>query len=274
MCLLRADQTYDGRTYANPDEMLKIAENLLAYQPTFARFRRFRGQDGASHRFAQRQIAETASKGVSKLLVVRTFSAAHHAGAGSDRKPRDQCEDDGGRGILDRRLDTRVRFGCAPCQGGAFQWVQGPPGASLQPEATGAGMEVTKCLKPSDGGSRIGDRASVQAATRVHAEQASHDEDFGKGSHHGDIETSPLLRDPKSKLICATRPGSEHDQSHMRSPLIAAAPRSRFRRAGLRKTKTILESGISGHGLLRSVSLDPPGLIRSWEMAGLRWCLR
>ena len=31
-------------------------------------------------------------------------------------------------------------------------------------------MEVTKCLKPSDSGSRIGDRASVQAATRVNAE--------------------------------------------------------------------------------------------------------
>jgi hypothetical protein len=34
-------------------------------------------------------------------------------------------------------------------------------------------MEVTKWLKPSIGGSRIGDRASVQAATRVNAEQAS-----------------------------------------------------------------------------------------------------
>jgi hypothetical protein len=34
-------------------------------------------------------------------------------------------------------------------------------------------MEATKCLKPSDSGSRIGDRASVQAATRVNAEQAS-----------------------------------------------------------------------------------------------------
>src|ERR1700680_2866260 len=54
-----------------------------------------------------------------------------------------------------------------------FQWVRGPPGDSLQPEATGAGMEETKCLKPSDSGSRIGDRASVQAATRVNAEQAS-----------------------------------------------------------------------------------------------------
>src|SRR5258705_9871327 len=53
-----------------------------------------------------------------------------------------------------------------------------PVGASptrqpLQPEATGAAMEVTKWLKPSECASRIGDGASVQAATRVNAEQAS-----------------------------------------------------------------------------------------------------
>jgi hypothetical protein len=52
-----------------------------------------------------------------------------------------------------------------------------PVGASptrqpLQPEATGAVMEVTKWLKPSDSVSRIGDSASVQAVTRVNAEQA------------------------------------------------------------------------------------------------------
>src|ERR1700740_2146259 len=63
--------------------------------------------------------------------------------------------------------------GCAPCQGGAFQWVQVPPGDSLQPEAIGAVMEATKWLKPSISVSRIGDSASVQAATRVNAEQAS-----------------------------------------------------------------------------------------------------
>ena len=34
-------------------------------------------------------------------------------------------------------------------------------------------MEATKWLKPLVSGSRIGDRASVQAATRVNAEQAS-----------------------------------------------------------------------------------------------------
>ena len=45
----------------------------------------------------------------------------------------------------------------APCKGGAFQWVQGPPGDSLQPEAIGAVMEVTKWLEPSISVSRIGD---------------------------------------------------------------------------------------------------------------------
>src|ERR1700732_3423445 len=57
-----------------------------------------------------------------------------------------------------------------------------PVGASptrqpLQPEATGAGMEATKCLKPSGSGSRIGDRASVQAATRANAEQSLEKDD-------------------------------------------------------------------------------------------------
>src|SRR6266851_1859702 len=42
----------------------------------------------------------------------------------------------------------------------------------LQPEAIGAVMEVTKWLKPSISVSRIGDSASVQAATRVNAKQA------------------------------------------------------------------------------------------------------
>src|SRR6201990_3626861 len=40
-----------------------------------------------------------------------------------------------------------------------------PTRQPLQPEATGAGMEATKCLKPSDNGRDFGDRASVQAAT-------------------------------------------------------------------------------------------------------------
>ena len=42
-----------------------------------------------------------------------------------------------------------VRTLSAPCKGGAFQWVQIPPGNPLQPEAIGAVMEETKWLKPS-----------------------------------------------------------------------------------------------------------------------------
>src|SRR5215831_11820412 len=56
---------------------------------------------------------------------------------------------------------VKGRFRRAPCKGGAFQWVRAPPGDSLQPEAIGAVMEVTKWLKPSDSGSRIGDCATT-----------------------------------------------------------------------------------------------------------------
>ena len=48
-----------------------------------------------------------------------------------------------------------------------------PTRQPLQPEATGAGMEATKCLKPSDSCYEFGDGASVRAAMRVNAEQAS-----------------------------------------------------------------------------------------------------
>ena len=48
-----------------------------------------------------------------------------------------------------------------------------PTRQMLQPEATGAVMEVTKWLKPSDSVPRIGGSASVQAATQVNAEQTS-----------------------------------------------------------------------------------------------------
>jgi hypothetical protein len=48
-----------------------------------------------------------------------------------------------------------------------------PTRQPLQPEAIGAVMEATKWLKPSISVSRIGDSASVQAAMRMNAEQAS-----------------------------------------------------------------------------------------------------
>ena len=60
---------------------------------------------------------------------------------------------------------------------------------ALQPEAIGAVMEETKGLKPSISVSRIGDSASVQAATRVNAEQAL----YGAFSVNADFDLVLLL---------------------------------------------------------------------------------
>ena len=64
-------------------------------------------------------------------------------------------------------------IGGAPWQGGAFQWVQVPPGEFAPAGSNRSVMEVTKWLKPSISVLRIGDSASGQAATRVNAEQTS-----------------------------------------------------------------------------------------------------
>ena len=62
----------------------------------------------------------------------------------------------------------------APCKGGAFPVGESPTRQPLRPEATGAIVEVTKRLKPSvKRVTKYGDSASVQAVTRVNAEQAS-----------------------------------------------------------------------------------------------------
>src|SRR5208282_6027693 len=71
---------------------------------------------------------------------------------------------------------------------------------------------------------------------------------------------------PGPEPNCLTRPVSEHDQPHIRSPLETAAPTSRLRRAGAQANETILPIGISVHGLPRFVHPDPPELIRSWKI--------
>lgn len=69
------------------------------------------------------------------------------------------------------RLSSTLR---APCQGGASQWVRIPPGSwSLQPVAIGAAVEATKPSEPLIQRVALGDSASMQAETRVNAEQAS-----------------------------------------------------------------------------------------------------
>ena len=74
------------------------------------------------------------------------------------------------------------------------------------------------------------------------------------------------FRYPGPEPDCLTRPVSEHDQPHIRSPLETAAPTSRLLRAGAQANETILPIGISGHGLPRFVHPDPPELIRSWKI--------
>ena len=99
-----------------------------------------------------------------------------------------------------------------------------------------AGMEETKCLKPSDSGSRNTVTARVCRPQRESTPSKPHmTRAWSRGRITGTSKGLQLLRYPRSKPICATRPVSEHGQPHMRSPLIAAAPRSRFRRAGLRE---------------------------------------
>src|SRR3977135_706606 len=68
---------------------------------------------------------------------------------------------------MNRRWPLRV---CAVIRR-RFPVGASPTRQTLQPEATGAATEVTNWLKPSECVSRIGDSASVQAATRVNAEQ-------------------------------------------------------------------------------------------------------
>jgi hypothetical protein len=82
-----------------------------------------------------------------------------------ERSPRNrQCQ----ASARSTRPSQRSIWGCAVTRR-RFPVGARPTRQPLQPEATGAGMEETKCLKPSDSGSRIGDRARVQAATRVSA---------------------------------------------------------------------------------------------------------
>src|SRR6478752_715276 len=69
-----------------------------------------------------------------------------------------------------------------------------------------------------------------------------------RGSYQGDIRRSPAsVWYPRSEPDCMTRPVSEHDQPHIRSPRTAAAPTSRLRRFGAQEDETILEDGFLGH---------------------------
>src|SRR5271167_791747 len=56
------------------------------------------------------------------------------------------------------------------------------------------------------------------------------------------VKLRGLFRYPRSEPDCMTRPVSEHDQPHIRSPLEKAVPTSRLRRAGAQGTKPFYQS--------------------------------
>ena len=66
------------------------------------------------------------------------------------------------------------------------------------------------------------------------------------------------IRGPRSEPDCVTRPVSEHDQPHIRSPLETAVPTSRLRRAG----------AINRHVGPWLPSVRPPGSARTDQVLG------
>ena len=136
-------------------------------------------------------------------------------------------------------------------------------------------MEVTKWLKPSISVSRIGDRASVQAATRVNAEQASHDEGLVKGSHHGDIENVSScfgIQGPSPSARRGPFPSTVNLTCGRRSWQLHQDPA--FGGQGSGRREPFSKAAFQAMACYGSSTLDPPGLIRSWGMTGLRWCIR
>jgi hypothetical protein len=98
----------------------------------------------------------------------------NHSGWQMFRFQTQAARDASGAGIRGGLRRSPLRVCAVKKKGGAFPVGASPTRQPLQPEATGAVMEVTKWLKPS--GKRVtkyGDSASVQAVTRVNAEQAS-----------------------------------------------------------------------------------------------------
>src|SRR5208283_1927791 len=106
---------------------------------------------------------------------------------------------------------------------------------------------------------------NTQTGHRLHQQMVDEDE-WRIGQHPIDPVHIFTFLYPGPEPNCLTRPVSEHDQPHIRSPLETAAPTSRLRRAGAQANETILPIGISVHGLPRFVHPDPPELIRSWKI--------
>ncbi len=98
----------------------------------------------------------------------------------------------------------------------------GPTRQSLQPEAIGAVVEVTKWLKPSISVSRIGDSACVQAVTRVNA---SLEKDDVQADPTAISEKAEMAGRVERGLRPAATPGYWRRHVHKESARTREAPR-------------------------------------------------
>ena len=104
-----------------------------------------------------------------EIRTLRSMSGKRKRSAGFDTKPKPPRLFST---LPSRKWHTTVylivgmsRVGVRRVKAALSSGCKSHPANSLQPEAIGAVMEVTKWLKPSISVSRIGDSASVQAAT-------------------------------------------------------------------------------------------------------------
>jgi hypothetical protein len=133
------------------------------------------------------------------------------------------------------------------------------PANSLPPEATGAVMEETKWLKPSDSVSRIGDSASVQAATQVNAEQTSKRTLCGPTwpSYRGRLirlgdraKTTPIRRAGVVAAACTQGKRTEHGKPHgvARDGQLDAREGQAGRRGVAERSVLLMKLGNAGGG--------------------------
>src|SRR6266852_1732344 len=129
------------------------------------------------------QRAKVDRRGSRRRLASQAFHLSTDGGDNLGRPSIIECAEADKSSHVPPSGETPTRLSWCGCVAAAGENGQPtrrrfPVGASptrktLQPEATGTVMELTKWLKPLVSVSQIGDRASVQAVTRVITQQAS-----------------------------------------------------------------------------------------------------
>ncbi len=92
------------------------------------------------------------------------------------------------------------------------------------------------------------------------------------GSGQGGVGQARMSKNPLATSVSKVQArlydlvDSAPDQPHIRSPFRDGCTNIPLAAVRAQENETILLYGTSGHGALRFVHLDPPGLIRSWKI--------